>query len=86
LLTKFRLEKAELPCFPYMGTFVTDAVFAWDGKVCVFVSSFLGGSMPTLQLQGERAMKFSENCIDLRRPVKVAGIVINNLSQYQKHQ
>jgi len=42
--------------------------------------------MPTLQLQGERAMKFSENCIDLRRPVKVAGIVINNLSQYQKHQ
>jgi hypothetical protein len=28
-----RLEKAELPCFPYMGTFVTDAVFAWDGKV-----------------------------------------------------
>jgi hypothetical protein len=33
LLTMFRLERAELPCFPYMGTFVTDAVFAWDGKV-----------------------------------------------------
>ena len=29
-----RLEKCELPCFPYVGTFLTDATFAWDGKVC----------------------------------------------------
>ena len=31
-------------------------------------------------------MKFPDNCIDLRRSIKVAGIVMNNLSLYQKHQ
>jgi hypothetical protein len=35
-----RLEKADLPCFPYMGLFVTDATFAWDGKVRWLFMSF----------------------------------------------
>jgi hypothetical protein len=78
-----------LPCFPYVGTFLTDATFAWDGKVR---AAPLPPLMPrprvwlTLQLQGEKPMKFPERCIDIRRPIKCAGIVIGNLSIYQKRQ
>ena len=39
----------------------------------------------TRPFQGEKPMKFPENCIDIRRCTKVAGIVINNLMLYQKH-
>jgi hypothetical protein len=47
LLTLLRLEKADLPCFPYMGLFVTDATFAWDGKVrpSSFVVNFADGAI-----------------------------------------
>jgi hypothetical protein len=31
-------------------------------------------------------MKFPAGCIDIRRAIKVAGIVIGNLMLYQKHQ
>jgi hypothetical protein len=79
-----RLEKADLPCFPYMGLFVTDATFAWDGKVRWLSCPF--GIMLTGLLQGEKPLKFPASCIDIRRAIKVAGIVVSNLSLYQKHQ